>query len=92
MTVQSFATGDVRVEVNDHVVVVTIDRPSKRNALTQGMYATMSDTLVAADDDPDVGVKDRHDKVISLLETSVEGRLSVRDHRLDPAADLERPI
>ncbi len=44
------------------------------------------------DDDPDVGVKDRHDKVVSLLETPVEGRLSVRDHRLDPPADLERPV
>jgi enoyl-CoA hydratase/carnithine racemase len=55
MTVQSIDTGDVRVEVNEHVVVVTIDRPSKRNALTQDMYATMSDTLVAADDDADIG-------------------------------------
>jgi enoyl-CoA hydratase/carnithine racemase len=55
MTVQSLDAGDVRVQVNEHVVVVTIDRPSKRNALTQGMYATMSDTLLAADDDTDVG-------------------------------------
>jgi enoyl-CoA hydratase/carnithine racemase len=55
MTVQPIDTGDVRVEVNEHVVVVTIDRPSKRNALTQAMYATMSDTLVAADGDADVG-------------------------------------
>jgi enoyl-CoA hydratase/carnithine racemase len=55
MTVQPIRTGDVRVEVDEHVVVVTIDRPSKRNALTQGMYATISDTLVAADDDANVG-------------------------------------
>jgi enoyl-CoA hydratase/carnithine racemase len=55
MTVQSLDMGDVRVEVNEHVVVVTIDRPSKRNALTQGMYATISDTLLAADDDIDIG-------------------------------------
>ncbi len=55
MTVQSTDTGDVRVEIDEHVVVVTIDRPSKRNALTQEMYATISDTFVAADDDADVG-------------------------------------
>jgi enoyl-CoA hydratase/carnithine racemase len=55
MTVQSVDTGDVRVEVDEHVAVVTIDRPSKRNALTQGMYATISDTLMAADDDMNVG-------------------------------------
>ena len=51
MSVQSIDKGDVRVEINEHVVVVTIDRPSKRNALTQAMYATMSDTILAADDD-----------------------------------------
>ena len=55
MTVHSIDTGDVRVEINEHVVVVTIDRPSKRNALTQDMYATISDTLLAADIDRDVG-------------------------------------
>lgn len=55
MTVHSIDTGDVRVEINEHVVVVTIDRPSKRNALTQAMYATISDTLLAADIDGDVG-------------------------------------
>jgi enoyl-CoA hydratase/carnithine racemase len=55
MTVNSIDTGDVRVEISEHVVVVTIDRPSKRNALTQDMYATISDTLLAADIDRDVG-------------------------------------
>ena len=44
------------------------------------------------DDDPDIGVKNGHDKVVSLLETPIEGRLSVRDHRLDPPANLERPV
>jgi enoyl-CoA hydratase/carnithine racemase len=55
MTVQPIATGDVRVDVNHHVAVVSIDRLSKRNVLTQAMYATMSDTLLAADDDADIG-------------------------------------
>ena len=31
-------TGDVRVAVDDGIVTVTIDRPAKKNALTQEMY------------------------------------------------------
>src|SRR6185437_16853012 len=44
------------------------------------------------DDDPDIGVKNGHDQVVSLLKTPIEGRLSVRDHRFDPPANLERPV
>ncbi len=49
-------TGDVKVKVEDRCVLVTIDRPSKRNALTQAMYKTMADALLEADSDRDVGV------------------------------------
>jgi enoyl-CoA hydratase/carnithine racemase len=48
-------TGDVRVEVTDRIVRITIDRPSKRNALTQAMYKTMADALLEADSDRGVG-------------------------------------
>ena len=34
---------------------MTIDRPAKRNALTQAMYERMTDALLEADSDPDVG-------------------------------------
>jgi enoyl-CoA hydratase/carnithine racemase len=51
MTVQSVTAGDVTVEVTDHVALVTINRPEKRNALTQGMYATLADALEQADGD-----------------------------------------
>jgi hypothetical protein len=44
------------------------------------------------DDSPDIGVKDRYDKVVSLLETLIEDRLGIRDHRLDQTANLECPI
>ncbi|HEY6472050.1 MAG TPA: enoyl-CoA hydratase-related protein [Acidimicrobiales bacterium] len=49
------ASGDVTVVRHGRVVVVTIDRPSKRNALTQAMYERLADALVQADADPDVG-------------------------------------
>jgi enoyl-CoA hydratase/carnithine racemase len=55
VTVQAVDAGDVRVGVDGHVAVVTMDRPSKRNALTQGMYATISDALLQADDDREIG-------------------------------------
>ncbi len=49
-------TGEVKVKVEDRCVLLTIDRPSKRNALTQAMYKTMADALLEADSDRDVGV------------------------------------
>jgi enoyl-CoA hydratase/carnithine racemase len=47
--------GDVKVSVHDRVALVTIDRPSKKNALTQVMYQRMADALLEADSDPDIG-------------------------------------
>lgn len=47
--------GDIRVRVSDRVMLVTIDRARKRNALTQAMYQTVADTLLTADSDRDIG-------------------------------------
>jgi enoyl-CoA hydratase/carnithine racemase len=47
--------GDVTVRVQGRIAQVTIDRPSKKNALTQPMYQRMADALLEADSDPDVG-------------------------------------
>ena len=44
----------VKVELTDGVRVVTMNRPDKKNALTQDMYAAMADAVASADDDPDV--------------------------------------
>jgi enoyl-CoA hydratase/carnithine racemase len=52
---QTQTTGDVKTQVNDGVLTLTIDRPSKRNALTQAMYATMADGLERADKDEGIG-------------------------------------
>jgi len=51
MSVQPHDTGEVLVGVDGPVVTVTINRPAKKNALTQAMYRTLSDTLLAADQD-----------------------------------------
>lgn len=47
--------GDVKVRVQGRVALVTIDRPAKKNALTQAMYKTMADALLEADSDPGIG-------------------------------------
>jgi enoyl-CoA hydratase/carnithine racemase len=47
--------GEVKVTVHGRVARVTIDRPSKKNALTQLMYQRMADALFEADDDHDIG-------------------------------------
>lgn len=54
--VAEHVNGDVTVECKGRVVLVTINRPSKRNALTQEMYRRMADALIQADTDPDAGV------------------------------------
>ncbi|HEX3333870.1 MAG TPA: enoyl-CoA hydratase-related protein [Acidimicrobiales bacterium] len=48
-------SGDVKVRIEGRIAQVTIDRPSKRNALTQAMYQTMADALLQADTDPGIG-------------------------------------
>ncbi len=53
--VATFDAGDVKVQVIDRVVLVTIDRPAKKNALTQSMYGRMADALLQSDADPTVG-------------------------------------
>ncbi len=49
------ADGDVKVRVHGGVAQATIDRPSKKNALTQSMYQRLADALLEADSDPDIG-------------------------------------
>ena len=42
------------VSVQDRILTLRLDRPEKKNALTQGMYLGMIDALKQADADPDV--------------------------------------
>ncbi len=53
-SVRSFLTGDVKSRLSDGVLVLTIDRLSKRNALTQAMYGAMAEALHEADTDEEI--------------------------------------
>jgi enoyl-CoA hydratase/carnithine racemase len=47
-------TQHVLVEKSDKIVVLTLNRPDKKNALTRAMYATLATEITNADADPDV--------------------------------------
>lgn len=49
-------TSQVLVELQDRILRVTMNRPEKKNALTQAMYTAMSDALDRADQDDEVRV------------------------------------
>ena len=55
ISVEEHDSGDVKVALEGTVVVVTMDRPSKKNALTQAMYQRLADALFQADADMGVG-------------------------------------
>ena len=54
--------GRITVEVRDHIVLLGLDRPAKRNGLTPEMHDELLDALTRLDEDPDlwVGVLHAH--------------------------------
>jgi enoyl-CoA hydratase/carnithine racemase len=49
-------TDQIKTTTEGRVLTITFNRPEKRNAFTQAMYARMVDEMVAAADDPGVRV------------------------------------
>jgi enoyl-CoA hydratase/carnithine racemase len=45
-------TEHVRIENRNGIITLTLARPDKKNALTDAMYGTLADTIVAAESDP----------------------------------------
>jgi enoyl-CoA hydratase/carnithine racemase len=46
----------IKVEKSEGILRLVVARPEKKNALTDGMYKTLADALVASDDDPETRV------------------------------------
>jgi enoyl-CoA hydratase/carnithine racemase len=42
---------EIRVDDDDHVRLITLDRPARRNAMSWRMLAELADAMAAADDD-----------------------------------------
>lgn len=49
-------TGHIKIEHRNHVLTLTFARPDKKNALTNAMYGTLADAILAAETDPLVRV------------------------------------
>jgi enoyl-CoA hydratase len=47
---------DALVEIEDHIMTVTMNRPKRKNAMTLKMFARMADAWQRATDDPDIRV------------------------------------
>ncbi len=58
MTARELHTGtdDLLGRIEDHVAVLTFNRPERRNALTDGVYTGFANALPAIQEDPDVWV------------------------------------
>ena len=47
-------TQHVLVEKTENLLVLTLNRPDKKNALTRAMYSTLATEITKADTDPDI--------------------------------------
>jgi len=90
----------VQVGIDDGVCTITLDRPAKRNAITQGMYAAMADALEAAATDASVGAVYLHGQPDCFTAgndladfTNTESRRDRAGHRfLHAIAGCTKPI
>jgi enoyl-CoA hydratase/carnithine racemase len=47
---------DIDLSIKDKILTITINRPSKKNALTQNMYTTMADAISSAEENRSIHV------------------------------------
>jgi enoyl-CoA hydratase/carnithine racemase len=77
----------VQVTVQNGVQKLTINRAEKKNALTQDMYAVLADSLVAAEDNPDIRVS-----VITGTADSFTSGNDLMDFLQNPAQGETTPV
>ena len=54
MTISASATGELLVEQQDRILILTLNRPERLNAISQDMLSELSAKLVEANKDPDI--------------------------------------
>ncbi|MBE7637643.1 enoyl-CoA hydratase [Sneathiella sp. P13V-1] len=77
----------VDVKTENGIQLITLNRPDKKNALLQEMYAVMADSLIAADDDPNIRVT-----VITGTADSFTSGNDLGDFLNNPAQNDETPV
>jgi enoyl-CoA hydratase/carnithine racemase len=78
---------DVQVDKMDGVLTLTMNRPSRKNALTTAMYTTMAEAMAAARDDKDVRAI-----VIRGTEGIFSSGNDVQDFLMNPPRDQDAPV
>ena len=77
----------IRVENQDGILHLTMNRPDKKNALTQEMYGAMADAMTAAEDDMSIRV---------ILFSGAEGNFTsgndLRDFQNNPPRGPDAPV
>ncbi len=77
----------VQVTVQNGIQKLTINRAEKKNALTQDMYAVLADSLVAAEDNPEIRVS-----IITGTADSFTSGNDLMDFLQNPAQDETTPV
>ncbi|GLQ07423.1 enoyl-CoA hydratase [Sneathiella chinensis] len=77
----------VSVSLEDGIQKLTINRPDKKNALTQDMYSVLADSLHKADSDPAIRVT-----VITGTQDSFTSGNDLMDFLQNPGQDDDKPV
>jgi enoyl-CoA hydratase/carnithine racemase len=83
MAVIEIDRGPLTVSFDGGVVLIRFNRPEKRNAITQSMYAVLTDTLTAADADLAVG---------AVVLTGTNSVFSAGNDLTDLSAEADAPV
>jgi len=77
----------IKIDIKDGIQKLTINRAEKKNALTQDMYAALSDNLNAAETNPEIRVT-----VITGTADSFTSGNDLMDFLQNPAQNDETPV
>ncbi len=80
-------TDTIRIDAQDGILHLTMNRPEKKNALTQEMYGAMADAMTAAEDDLSVR---------AILFSGAQGNFTsgndLRDFQANPPRGPDAPV
>lgn len=94
-------TEHILISVKDHIQLIRMNRPEKKNALTQAMYGAMADALLAAETDASIrvtvitGTADSFtsgNDIMDFLQNPATGEASDVNRFLQALAKIEKPL
>lgn len=94
-------TEHILISVKDHIQLIRINRPEKKNALTQAMYGAMADALIGAETDASIRVTvitgsadsfTSGNDIMDFLQNPATGEDSDVNRFLSSLAKIEKPL